>query len=553
MVSTVAQIGPAGTESPAVPAVIDYLSVSLPATRNLLNQSNIPLRWTFTAPESGRLLIDTHLAFPLDNDETYVGWQVTLSITGVFATGTAPIQHYIDEFGDVVPTSGGVPPTFLLPGTQQRTYAYLVDVLEGEVYTITATPAQNTGSGAVPAYTSLLNVVLRISDYGSERTGPTPNQERRAVPVDTVGTSNFEAVATANHEYDEEWEYGPGKINYRSVQVGHYHLHRSFGGPPPFDDGDAVNCAWNHARHKSIPGFTYWSPGGVEWLGGPGVCQVVGTIGSGEGGAGTGNAGSRMTTRGWALGIFSYKELEVWTYWSVIYFGFEGCRQSFMTTLHLDWAEEEFGDGTQPGTGLYGNGFTLSWAPMSDPTEDIGEIIDLKVVPDEFLNGGSNVNDTTAEWFVKPAGVDSSYVWTPGNDEYNWPLTQFGQASGGGAKSLGSYSGGAAEWVQIEQEDILAAKAVEAARSNQFTVQAGLQFTLAAHHVESAHPPIWPNHSPETDSGTTWAIRQYQTLGFEMTGKYPDWIILDNPPYPDGSLGIAGRHIRDDRIFVGRQ
>jgi hypothetical protein len=525
------KLGPAGSLNSLTPGIIGPNQVSVGTPRN----DYASLYWQFTATEDGVVMFDSFLSYGDDDDAVVSNLYVSV-VSGeaeyVYPTVTA------DEYGTTRSGQSG-------QRWRTETGAVLSVRIQGS-------------SGP------LIQHILRVSLYGTERTGPTPDMER-TYATGMTNQADYDAWLDERPDSDE-FELEPldaGSTGWGGgSSAGVLQLERAFSGPNPALQSEAIICSWNNSRKGSYGGFWWWSyDGGVDNRlpkgGGPSqipVCPVMGRVewGGGEGGAGDW-IGFRYSGSGLYGGFWGYSNIE-WAVWSVSMARVEfDAIRSWFSELHFAWAAEEFGD---PVTGgLNGMGYELTWDDNKVP----GNVVDLWLTTSEVAEGGTH---------TATPGYELSYdaywslaehrPWAPPPYDWGWPMDPaatnaywpMGQAAAFLARNQfeSGYAGGVTRpWTQIPREDIEAAKVLEEDHG------VGLMLMAKCDESDSSTPPM-PSSTLLTDAaGTVYWLREGMRLPLRPTMEYPDWIVYDYPGFPDATgLGIGGEGKDPRRYFIGR-
>ena len=330
------------------------------------------------------------------------------------------------------------------------------------------------------------NLVLRVDDrYVQESEWIQPpdqviiwggNPETAHItPTKTSDVSKGDP-STMNDLFRSFWidEQGYGTSNpiyWKYGFIGQFRLSRTFAGPYPATDPDAILCSWRWSRVLS-DGWDWWDdalpwdgPGGLGgdfgWMGGPGVCTTFG-------------AGSYQSDQGYTDRPVGYTySSDSPNQYQEIGFRCFATAQAFSVRA----TEHNLGKtGTLGGYPKYlpdiGEYDQIRWmARPEDPNdprsgeEFLCKVLKVEVAADELNNGGAaNGSDVKVEWYVESVTRDEDIYgrWGPrdageytsaGLDYMRWVGGPGGPESWVGSQHhVTTYAGGAAgPWIEIPQ------------------------------------------------------------------------------------------------------
>lgn len=473
--------------------------------------------WTFTATQTGLISFDVLLS--RDTGTTSppgASPAVRLVLYEIPQPDTTPFTHYYDESST---SYAGV-----------NRGRIVRSVIAGQVYHLQV--------GTLDSQS--IEYALRVSDYATVSDwiqGPTQT------PVYNLGGAGYVEYEDLHHpptpEYDVNGGYGAYSreevVKYRGGFHGLGGVGRSFGGPYPGDDPDAITCSWRMARKGNYGDGWYWSPGnGVEWLGGPGDCPPhTAKVESGS------NDLDRPS--GW-----SYYSEPPNIYQTVSFRVF-----GVAYTCNFTRIEELLG----PAGGLdaYAYAVSLGYTPYSIAWEDpTCEVVSADAAADEYDDGGAYATGNVSEWYAAATQSSASVDWGMGDEGAGYPPIHWGSGSGpeamiAASQFLSNYSGGLSSWVAVDTGVFAAARAWEAANPNGAYVRLG-GLTLTA--VPSV---IINDASPGVPSGTDVTVYNYRAN--QVTALRPHIVpsrfrVTPDPGIPDltpGVIMVVRQYPRDDQ------
>lgn len=564
MVSSVVKQGPAGSTSSAAPALMTEMMVSLPTT----SSNSTTYYFRIVPTQTGRLLVDTRLSYLVDPEVDALPESVLSVESGV----TAQAYYNYDEEGEEVNS---------YPLGNSKTTALLIDVTQGTPVLLSVRQWGTYVSGGY--HYEVVNHVLRVSAYAVSRTGETPDLWWKTDQDERNGnTSSIDDLSWNRRQHREEERFD---LALHAGKMGRWRMNRSVGGPAPNSLLPAVTCGWNHARQYAGNTFdqTWWggyspSPGDppIAWNPGMQVCPVLpdSAVTPWDHGGGSGDRRVGITYRAYndGFGVFDYNNAQWYVFQQEAYFGIKFHEKYVLNTVHIKWAEEEFGD-LETG-GLNGTGYVLEW----DDNKPVGHLLELYLAMDEFtIENDSGADPNVQGWIavneiVGTTDPDAMHIYPEQNDGRmtQWPWPGFSNPSywGGGLERVlaeetpncdrwGDYRGGEMPWWKVPNTLMELALAVEEEAlslypdEDEFSIS-GLGFRMIPNDTAGDALPadvVGPDLFDWLDGYTRDAV----ALCVMMLAEYPDWIITDNPAYPDATaLGIGGGPTVSDRAFVGR-
>lgn len=381
--------------------------------------------WFFRPTVTGRLSFDALLSHWMDdklNESRPVGPQVYLTL---YEATYAPAQDgWVLNYKASSSYFSGA---FGLPERWQGRFVY--EVTAGKTYVIKTYADQDY---------PYVRTVVRIGDYA-------PQPEWVQPPDQEYIYGQFGANRLPSGPGGAGVDMGPWSTGVGFE--GSCRTSRSFGGPYPGTQPDAVACTWKYARRVKISGFFWWGPNGSgDWgNGGYGTCPVFTFQ----------DVNSSQGYSDWPVGYHYYSEAPI------TFFGYSDQQwRVFATSCSFD-PQESVTRAGQTGMGTGWNAPAPTYLPELEGAEYIewesatSSLAALYWSWDETNGGGTAGSGVIVKWYM--GKFDELEDWTSGR----WGpfgLIWYGDAMGEDAASwaatqehLGDTAGGYSNWYPVPE------------------------------------------------------------------------------------------------------
>lgn len=488
-----------------------------PTPSDKMSESNLPPAnmsrsavWKYVATESGYLSFDALTSPLLDFTgpyDTYPGVQVQVwsdrdTGDGTCSTLEAAESYWYDEARSVWVYRGQ---KYLKMVTGRTYYIFLGRTSGDQVQYRLRVSAYGPSSGWVQPPDQKGNVF-------------TPNEYNNTRNIKGAGAGQYNSYTQTNAFYQA--------LSFLTGWQGRNGVQRSFGGPYPGNDANAIQYTWENARLVGSGTGYWWSPNnGVEWNGGPGSKPNL------TGGVWGDDQGFTDYPVGYHFHTDSAQTYQG-VYWRVWHSG-----QS------VNLGELERVCGANGGQQTYiqttldemGNppAYDLEW----DSTK--GTLIDLEVAPDEDQSGGTGKTfggqTLGVRWYARPLERRPAVSWGFSKDSWadrqgSWRTTTAGPETWAGSSTfLSSYTGGLSSWIKVPDSLINQARAIEAAETDS-NKKAGLMLYCAPNGFDSDAKP--GSMGAIGLSRDDYWLRRYQACAVRPTIRPARYRIIAYPSIP---------------------
>jgi hypothetical protein len=394
---------------------------------------------------------------------------------------------------------------------------------------------------------------LRVSDYGDSSAwvqGPdqkvavfTRNEYSNTRNIQAAGPGQYSSLTQTNAYYQA--------LSTTTGWQGQNGVQRSFGGPYPGDDPNAIQYTWENSRKVGSGTGYWWSPNNqTAWNGGPGSKPDL-----------TGGVwGSDQTLTDHPVGYHFHTDTAhtyQGVYWRVWHLG-QSVNLGEVTRL----CGANGGSQTYVQTTLDAMGnpdaYDLEWEASQ------GTLLELEVAPDEDQGGGSNKtfggSNLPVRWYARTFERRPAGGWGISKDGWSdvagkWRTTTAGPSGWTDASTfLTSYTGGLAPWVKISDALLNQAKAVEAAETDS-NMKAGLLLHCAPDGFDSDGKPGTMG-AAGLNRDDYW-LRRYQACAVRPTIRPARYKVIAYPGIPDAppieppaESEISGAPLGNRRAFT---